>query len=42
MAKGQKRPNKEAKKPKRPKAVPSASAIFEKGTPALGGTSKKT
>ena len=41
MAKGQKRSNKEAKKPKQKKVVATPSASFEKGVSASLGTQKK-
>lgn len=41
MAKGQKRSNKEIKKPKQVKVAPAPAALFEKGTSANGVASKK-
>ena len=41
MAKGQKRSNKEVKKPKQEKKTPSVVSTFEKGTQALIGSQKK-
>jgi hypothetical protein len=42
VAKGQKRNNKEAKKPKQKKVAPPAQATFEKGlSPSAGGPKKK-
>lgn len=41
MAKGQKRSNKEVKKPKQTKVVAKAPATFEKGVPATGDGAKK-
>lgn len=41
MAKGQKRSNREIKKPKQVKAAPAPSAAFEKGVSATLGVSKK-
>lgn len=41
MAKGQKRSNKEIKKPKQPKAATPTPATFQKGVPASGGSPKK-
>jgi hypothetical protein len=42
MAKGQKRSNKEIKKPKQKKEAPAAPATFEKGLTSSAGTMKKT
>lgn len=41
MAKGQKRSNKEIKKPKQQKPVPSPTANFEKGLTAFPTSPKK-
>jgi hypothetical protein len=41
VAKGQKRSNKEAKKPKQKKDVPTVPASFEKGLTASVGMPKK-
>lgn len=41
MAKGQKKSNKEIKKPKQVKAAPAAPASFEKGLSASGDGGKK-
>ena len=41
MAKGQKRSNKEVKKPKQKKVAPAAPAAFEKGLSGTGETAKK-
>ncbi len=41
MAKGQKRSNKEIKKPKQVKAAPAPAILFEKSTSATGMGSKK-
>lgn len=41
MAKGQKRSNREIKKPKQKKAPAAAPASFEKGLLASGGSPKK-
>lgn len=41
MAKGNKRGNREVKKPKQVKAAPVATPLFEKGTLAPAATPKK-
>lgn len=41
MAKGQKRSNKEAKKPKQTKVAPAAPVSFQKGQSDTDGTAKK-
>ncbi|EYD71499.1 hypothetical protein Rumeso_04900 [Rubellimicrobium mesophilum DSM 19309] len=41
MAKGQKRSNKEIKKPKQTKVAPAAPALFQKGQSDTDGTAKK-
>ena len=41
MAKGQKKSNKEIKKPKQKKVAPTATAMFEKGVLASGEAGKK-
>ncbi|MBP1805240.1 hypothetical protein [Rubellimicrobium aerolatum] len=42
MAKGQKRSNKEVKKPKQKKVAPAAPATFEKGLSGAGAPPKKS
>lgn len=41
MAKGQKRSNKEVKKPKKKKDLATPAPLFEKGSAAYGGAAKK-
>lgn len=41
MAKGQKRSNKEIRKPKQVKAAPAPAPLFDKGTSASGAAAKK-